>query len=183
MRLTFPCAILLTCGAAACVLGCPSKGAGPSTTTVASPSTSASAAPVPRIKVAVSAVHLGSGGSVEVTTTVAFTPKTCDPTKYLQPPWDAGPRRRMLLFRVKDVSLVAGAVSVPARDGREGGEATFGNEGGEHAILIDCTNDAPDGTAFPYVFAFDPPAGFDPKIARLVLEGTEVALPASAPTP
>ena len=88
-----------------------------------------------------------------------------------------GKRRRMVVFRVKDVSLVgADGKRVIAREGGETSDDTHPAEQGAHAIVIDCIDGVPDGKTFPFFFVFDLPDGFDPKRASLELETERVSL-------
>lgn len=183
--------LVLACAATALVLGCPSKRTDPPGVVVAAPPSAPSeSASTPRVRVEVFAVRAGAsanaGPSLEVATKLAYTPMRCDPARYLQPAGSAsaGHRRRMTLFRVKDVSLVAGAASIVATQGKASPEDDgWSNQEGERAIVIDCTDDIPDATPFPFFFTFVTPAGFDPKQAMLVLEGERVPLAAFVKQP
>ena len=173
-------ATVLVGAATAFVLGCPSKRTDATATTVGAPAiTSASEVATPRVKVEVFAVRAGAGDntSLEVATKLTYTPTRCDSAKYLQPAGSAGPRRRMVLFRVKDVSLVGSGPPLPSIQGKTSEDDDgFGNQEGERAIVIDCVNDAPDARPFPFFFTFAPPAGFDAKRAMIALEGQRVPL-------
>jgi hypothetical protein len=172
--------ILLACASIALVVGCPSKSSKQEGAVVAAPSTPSASASTPRVKVEVFAVRgAASGGtSIEVATKLAYTPKTCDSAKLLPTAGSAGPRRRMTLFRVKDVSLVSDGKTVVASQGGENADDVWLEQEGERAIVIDCIDGAPDARPFPFFFSFLTPEGFDVKRAMLVLEGEKVPLAA-----
>ena len=186
MRATSRLVTLLACSVTVFVVGCRSKRDDKTTPDMVVAAPSSASATNPRVKVEVFAVRGSASGapSLEVATTLTFTPKKCDPSQYLVPTaGSVGPRRRMTLFRVKDVSLTTPGTTIVASQGGANPADVWPEQGGERAIVIDCVDDVPDPTPFPFFFTFVTPEGFDARRAMLVLEGERTPLAAFAKGP